>query len=202
MQLRVRRGWPNPAARELSAWCKCPTSAGASWRRGARYAPDLPPEHRLSSRVFGAGFKDLVDRVVRNPDRRHEYTVSNDEADVSFWFSPGDWLSTISHAPTSHSRDLQNNKVTNALGKKNSQISRSGWTGARGVFLCDGGFELFQSSGSPSLQSIVNHFLFENQSLDFVCSLSIKDRSWNFGERDLYFHPWLQTRYDTSTRKS
>ncbi len=194
---RIRRGCCNAAARSLTVWCQCPKSADADWRRRARYAPDLPQEHRLNSMVFGSGFRRYLEAICRAPEQRHQYTVDIDDAYVCFWFGPGDWLSGILHTNPLHSLDLSSNKVDNALGKKNRQISRSGWTGPRGVFLCDGGFELFHSSpASPGLPGIVRQFLFENKSLDFVCSLSIKDRSCISVKRDLGFSAWMQTRYE------
>lgn len=137
----------------------------------------IPGTSRFEQIIFKKGFDDFLDRIVEKPDELSTYSIKEMEHDLRVIYNPkqkyawGNHLSyTVIYSPTK-------NHVYDALVDKRKQLLATGFTGLKGIFLCDGDCNLVHSGGGScdavSLEQVVRQFLTEDTSVDFIMVFAI-----------------------------
>ncbi len=136
----------------------------------------LPKKDKMFQFVK-TNFTPFFEKVSQSPEVAHSLIIDNANAGVSLEYNPnqkyltGRWLSyTVTHSP-------DRNPVHRALEDKRKQLSKSGFRGMRGVFLCDGDCQLLKDDGSGgaslSMEEVLWYFGRRKHNLDFVFVLSV-----------------------------
>jgi len=80
--------------------------------------------------------------------------------------------------------------VFNALKTKVEKLKLSGYSGPRGIIVCDGGCQMLTTGGTGvyeyTLRRVVADFLRQNQSVAFVATIGLRQDSSVRGERGRY----------------
>jgi hypothetical protein len=149
--------------------------------------PRLPDPHEFRHYVFGNEFAAFTHRIIANLARTHKLDINNKKAQLAIQYSPGQWTTMMTYRAIRSPRDITNNIIHHALGKKRKQIKDSGHPegdGWRCIVLCDG--DCVALSGrktwdTHSAAEIVNQYLRNHRSLDLVVCLSVRERAAPFG---------------------
>jgi hypothetical protein len=161
--------------------------------RGARVTRRLrlPQPHEFKRTIFNRGFENFLASIKGAPDQRREYSVKNDEAEVSIRFDPNSRGTSAGHPVYTLAHHKTSNPVANVLHGKAQQLRSSNLPGPYGIVLCDGDCDLMSRRHSNDLSSfsldeIVRNFLRVNSSIAFVSVLTIvADNSGLIGPRHL-----------------
>jgi hypothetical protein len=94
---------------------------------------------------------------------------------------------------------IDRNPVYNALKSKGDQLKAVGYSGIRGIFLCDGGCQMLRTGptwANFGRDEVVRHFLKQFDSVAFVVALVIQEK-WSSSKRNIIVEPTL---YSLPTR--
>jgi PIN domain nuclease of toxin-antitoxin system len=153
--------------------------------RGIRHDLLMPQVGQLREVVFNAEFKVFMDRIVAKPMTKHDFHIRNSIADIKISYEPNRTTWGGSHLAYTGANILDDNPVFNALKRKAEQLKLSGYSGLRGVIVCDGGCEMLGEGGSWAeypLRQVVGDFMRQNQSVGFVATIGLRhDRSGSIG---------------------
>ncbi len=154
--------------------------------RGIRHDLLIPPLAEMNEVVFNAEFKRFMDRIAADPLSPRQFHVRTSIADIRISYDPNKKTWGGSHLVYTCANILDDNPVFNALKDKADQLKLSGYSGLRGVILCDGGCEMLGEGGSSvtayPLKQVVGDFMRQNQSIGFVATIGLRhDRSGSIG---------------------
>ena len=145
------------------------------------------PKKGSYQEVFNESFRSFIAAIAQAPESQHSFSIKTDSGDVAMAYNPGQEF-LLSHYPsyrTPHS--LKSNPVINALKAKAAQLKRSNRKGQFGIFLCDGGCHTLMSDGyaklSYSITEIIQDFLRQNSSINWVVTVCVKQKQILSGPR-------------------
>lgn len=134
----------------------------------------LPNRGQFHAEVFTGEFKKFLNEIKNNSAAVHTFSVDTEKTKITLRFEPGSQFFTMNLPVYTKARKANNNPVFNALKAKHTQLSKSGYTGTRGIILCDGGCDMFEigfkSPWQPEFnaEDVVERYLAQNKSIDFV----------------------------------
>jgi hypothetical protein len=150
--------------------------------KGSKPPIIVPPSEQFESLIFNDNFETFIDSVRAQPAEKRQIDVWwNRNSVIQIIYLPGRnsvWCTghTSYTVPTQKDR----NPLYLALKDKGDQLKRSGFTGIKGVIICDGGAHVLRNHGdsySFSARDVVFHALKRHTSIDFVAILSLRSRS-------------------------
>ncbi|MCL4500388.1 MAG: hypothetical protein M1438_00855 [Deltaproteobacteria bacterium] len=140
----------------------------------------LPGRARFSQTILNKGFRDFLKEVINSPNSLHHYNVNSPDAAVMIKYDPNQRFASGNYPSYKEMIILTENPIYDALNSKVSQLIDSNFNGHLGIFLCDGGSELFAKKPAPwfsySIGEVINHFLSNNEAVKFVVTFTTKPR--------------------------
>jgi hypothetical protein len=123
---------------------------------------------------------------LADPKSNQRFGVFNSSADIRITYDPNGRGLTCGHLVYTGANILDKNPVFNALKNKTDQLKSSGYSGLRGVILCDGGCQTLSRDGTSweeyPLKDVVGDFMRQNQSIGFIATIGLRhDRSGSIG---------------------
>ena len=154
--------------------------------RGIRHDLLIPPLAKLKEIVFNARFNSFMERVASDPGHKQHFAVKNSIADIRISYEPGRQTWGGSHLAYTGANILDDNPVFNTLKYKARHLKQSGYSGLRGVILCDGGCQMLGEGGASwaeyPVRQVVGDFLRQNRSVGFVATIALRhDHSSRIG---------------------
>jgi hypothetical protein len=156
----------------------------------------LPTKSRLTKFV-AEHFEPFVASVMTSPEAAGHCSAAIDGGAIVLTYDP-------KRRPLNHDTghlsfnvpySLTRNPVYNVLKSKKPQLKKSGYKGLKGVIIGDASCNILNTSmvsGSAfSLSDIVLGFLGETQSIDFVLTVGVEERSSMSWNREIRFKPAL-----------
>jgi len=158
--------------------------------RGVRRDLLIPPVAKLNEVVFNADFGCFMRKVANDLSRERVYRVQNSTADITITFDPDRQFWGGTHLAYTSANILDDNPVFNTLKNKAGQLKQSGYTGLRGLILCDGGCQMLSQphsvSGEYSARQVVGDFMRQNQSVGFVATIGSRHEGSGYVGRGRY----------------
>jgi hypothetical protein len=150
--------------------------------RGSKPPVIMPPVDQFQTLIFNDRFDQFVRDVQLTPGEQRQLAVCwARESVIQITYVPGRrfvWCTGYTSYTIPTLRDR--NPLYLALKEKGDQLKRCGFTGLRGVIICDGGAHALRnmsSSYSYSVRDVVFHALKRHTSIDFVVIISLRDRN-------------------------
>ncbi len=132
-----------------------------------RIGSDTTIDAYMTSHLFS--FLDAIAQARKSPANY----ISEDQT-IALKYDPAQTSYTWS-APITSAKKLSNNPFYNALNDKLDQLEASGFMGARGIILCDGGSNMFFFRKGDVLHygsdEVINNFLRAHRHIDFVMTV-------------------------------
>ncbi|MEW6211971.1 MAG: hypothetical protein AB1631_26685 [Acidobacteriota bacterium] len=136
------------------------------------------PHPKDYERFFGPEFDAFVRKVKRR--EACSYEVSEERVQVALSYDPNFRLGSMSGGwnQMESFNSLTKNPIYSALKEKKRQIKETGYTGLKGIVVCDSGTATFQQgrmmgrSDHLSLDWIVDRFLSDSPNIDFVVAVT------------------------------
>jgi hypothetical protein len=150
-------------------------------------------------------FNDRFEQFIRNAK-----TAPTEKAQLNIGWAPNSVIQ-ITYVPgrkfvwctgyTSYTVPTQRdrNPLYLALKEKGDQLKRCGFSGTKGVIICDGGAHVLRNVGSSfeySASDIVLHALKRHTSIDFVVILSLQGRSVQTMRQDVRYELFVRETTD------
>jgi len=145
--------------------------------------------------------KPFLINIRESPNQEHCTGISDGDIGISLSYNPNKKRYVSGNHPSYTAvYAIKKNPLYNRLKTKASQIKRSGYTGIKGIILCDGSCDVFTTEYSCpnySAKDIVSHFFQQNTSIDFALLIHVKEDKKTFDLRytrqvvfNIYFnHP-------------
>jgi hypothetical protein len=150
--------------------------------RGSKPPVVVPPVSEFSSLIFNDRFDQFVHEVKASPTEQRQLAIAWAASSViTITYVPERkfvWCSGYTSYTVPTVRDR--NPLYLAIKDKGDQLKRCGYTGLKGVIICDGGAHVLRnmsSSFSYSVRDVVFHALKRHTSVDFVIIVSLRGRS-------------------------
>lgn len=148
----------------------------------------LPKVSEFGSKVFNAEFRRFMELVRQSPEVHRVYEVKQQHVSVRISYNPSRrGFGGGSHPSFAHAAVIDQNPVYHALRDKAAQLKLSGFTGTRGIFLCDAGCQIMHDRrshwASYTIDEVVQHFLRQHLSVSFVVLFAVQDESSSFGRK-------------------
>ncbi len=142
----------------------------------------LPSKGKFK-KIFNKTFYEFIENIVREPYLPKSFTTHTDNYDISISYNPMQKYFMCQHPSYTTAYSLTNNPIYNTLKRKTNQIKQTNYEGTIGIFLCDGGSNLLNSSGYAGLDyganDIIWNFLRQNSSINFVLTFVVdRAQSW------------------------
>ena len=139
------------------------------------------PGNKDITAIFEKELPTFQSEIASNPAIKRTLPIKTDRMDVLITYDPRSWAFGWGHASYDVPYSLTRNPVRNALKRKIGQLERSGYSGVKGIFLCDGGCSVLkrttQSISGFSLTAILKDFMREHTAISFVITLLSERRS-------------------------
>ncbi len=167
----------------------------------------LPPKGKMGDFV-NQNITPFLQNISQDPNLPSELKIDSNEAEITLRYDPkqeyftGNYLSyTVTHSP-------DRNPVYRALEDKSKQLRKSGFTGIKGVFLCDGDCQLLKDKANASLSFSIDevlwYFLKQDTTIDFVAVVTVDEThspAFSGLGNDIRIHVSAYTRCHVSTAK-
>jgi len=157
---------------------------------GVRHDLLLPPISKFGEVIFNQDFDAFLKRIKNTPSARQQFRVRDSTRDISIDYDPDAKTWGGSHLSYTGANVLDRNPVFNALKTKVEKLKLSGYSGPRGIIVCDGGCQMLTTGGTGvyeyTLRRVVADFLRQNQSVAFVATIGLRQDSSVRGERGRY----------------
>jgi hypothetical protein len=171
---------------ELSKRIRNVTTGGFNLRIGSEPPKEfgripkilLPPRREFHKEIFNAKFKAFLKRIKENPDKSDVFEVRTQNTSVYLSYQPGRRIYSSEWTAYRIAQEKDRNPVFNALKSKHRQLKNSGYSGTRGIILCDGGTNMFAARQYGSFEffysatDAIKDFFRQNKSVDFVLLVS------------------------------
>lgn len=141
----------------------------------------LPKRKHFSEEIFNKRFYTFLQEIKHNPGESRRHHISTDKTNIVITYDPdnkglggGSFVYTLATSKTK-------NTLYNALrDKRRKQFKNIKFSGAKGIIVCDGGSDMFHAKASGEYSpyynaaEIINEFLRQNQTIDFVLAVSVQ----------------------------
>ena len=158
--------------------------------RGVRHDLLIPPDGKLNELVFNADFLRFMIRVAGDCSKKRIYCVKNSISDITIGYDPDRQTWGGTHLAYTGANLLDDNPVFHTLRSKARQLKKSGYSGLRGVILCDGGCQMLVRDGSTpdeySVRQVINDLMRQNTSVGFVATIGLRHHNSTRNERGRY----------------
>lgn len=136
-------------------------------------------------------FSDFVRDAVANSDASAHCSATFEGRTISMAYNPAQrpYNRGGGHLSVNVPYSAKRNPVFNALKAKKEQLKRSGFTGLKGVVLCDGSCRMLTAdSGSSafSLRDILSGFCRGTRAIDFILTVGVHEQYQSWGRRSTY----------------
>jgi len=150
----------------------------------------LPPVSQFSTHVFNAAFDDYIESIRKEPRRLRNHPVHHRSPDVAIniQYQPGvgRGAGSASYGTYTSTTVKDNNPLFNALKSKAVQLRQSGYSGNRGIIVCDRGSRIFTEMSNWAtfnMDEVIGDFFRQNGSVSFVVTMGIRSRLSTLGGR-------------------
>lgn len=160
------------------AWsCEIGGNDEEARKTGSMVQLKLPALARFDKEIFNASWEEFTSQIKKEPDKNRTYRIQTDRIELSISYSPSkEWTGFYSH-PSYKSitarEHLIQNSIWNGLVSKSEQLEGTGYEGALGIILCDGGSEFLRRS-----RSIIHEFFYTHPRINFILAFEAVQ---NFG---------------------
>lgn len=140
----------------------------------------LPRVSDFATVIFNKDFARFIADIISNPSQVRAFSArSGEEVSLSITYNPNQPFFTGNHLAYDVVFSLENNPIYNRLKRKAEQLRRSGYSGIKGIILCDAGCAVMRAKSRAgfhySAKEIVAHFLRRNKSISFIQLLTVDD---------------------------
>lgn len=145
-------------------------------------------------------FSDFVRNAVANPEVPASCSAQFDGRVVAMAYNPRQrpYDHGASYLSPNVPYSARRNPVHNALKAKKEQLKKSGFTGLKGIVLCDASCRMLTASNGGSgftLRDILARFSAGTKTVDFVLTIGVEEQTSSWGHRSTYrFRPYLHLR--------
>jgi hypothetical protein len=140
----------------------------------------LPSRGQIGS-FLKSELGNFLGYITRCPEQPHEITVDRPDVALKIRFDPSAIITFTLHPAYTAAYHKEQNPVFRALEDKAKQLKNSGYDGARGIILCDGGCATLYPSKHVgfhySLAELVNRFFRVHRSVSFVLAISVFEQT-------------------------
>lgn len=150
--------------------------------KGAKPPIVVPAVEQFESLLFNERFEQFVlDAKAAPTDQRQLIIPWAQDSVIQITYVPGRkfvWCAGYTSFTLPTQRDR--NPLYVALKEKGHQLKLCGYSGLKGVIVCDGGAHVLRNIGGSfaySVRDIVLHALKRHSSIDFVVIVSLRDRN-------------------------
>lgn len=147
---------------------------------GAKTRLMLPKREHFSKEIFNRQFKMFLRETKQNPGEARSHHISTDKTNVVITYDPEKMGASGGYYVYTHVTSKTKNTLYNVLKKKKrEQFGKIEFSGAKGIIVCDGGSDMFQSKASGkhrpwfNAAEVINEFLRQNRSIDFIIAISV-----------------------------
>lgn len=172
--------------------------------RGSKPPVIMPPVEQFQTLIFNNHFDQFVQDVQAAPHEQRQLAVPwARESVIQITYVPGRkfvWCTGYTSYTVPTQRDR--NPLYLALKEKGDQLKRCGFTGLRGVIVCDGGAYILRSMSSSysfSVREVVFHALKRHTSIDFVVIVSLHGRGTHTIKQDVHAELFVRDMTDWAT---
>jgi hypothetical protein len=145
---------------------------------------DLSVFLRRDARAFFHAIKD-------DPVKHHRWEIRNDAVEITLSYDPSQHYLSGTYPGYKTAYSNTHNSIAEALRSKAGQLKKSGFTGLKGIFLCDGASDLIRSTSR--LETVIAEVLRRRTTVNFVIVATVDDRgprdSRHSVKLDIYFNP-------------
>lgn len=147
----------------------------------------LPQIGEFNEKIFNAQFDDFLSRVRESPESLHQFDVVTEDTGVHFSYDPKlRGFTRGQHRSYTVANRIDQNPVYNALKRKGDTLKATGFTGIKGIFLCDAGCNALHSPAnnwaSYSADEMVRRLFRQFDSIAFVATFVVKE-DWEVRKR-------------------
>lgn len=172
-------------------------SAHLNTGRGSKPPIVVPPTESFESLIFNHRFEQFIHDVKMAPTQQRVLDIPwSVNSVIQITYVPGrKFVWCTGHTSYTIPTQRDRNPLYLALKDKADQLKRCGFSGARGVILCDGGAHVLRNEGdtfSYSVRDIVFHALKRHTSINFVAILSLRGRSMQTIRQDVRYELFVR----------
>jgi hypothetical protein len=157
----------------------------------------LPTVSEFSTHVFNAAFDEYIELIRKEPRRLRNHLVHHRSPDIAIniQYQPGvgRGVGSTSYGSYTSTTVKDNNPLFNALKSKAGQLRQSGYSGIRGIIVCDRGSRIFTEMSNWAtfnMDEVISDFFRQHSSVSFVVTMGIRSRlSAPAGTSHLYVEP-------------
>jgi len=161
----------------------------------------VPSAEKFESLIFNDRFGQFVRDVKEVPrEQRHLRIPWTPGSIIQITYVPGRkfvWCTGYTSYTVPTQRDR--NPLYLALKDKGGQLKRCGFSGTKGVIICDGGAHVLRNTGGSftySTRDIVLHALKRHTSIDFVAILSLQGKNLQTIRQDVRYELFIRDMAD------
>ena len=136
-------------------------------------------------------FSDFVKNAVANPQVPSRCEAVFEGKIIAITYDPArrPYNHSASYLSPNVPYSARRNPVYNALKAKKEQLKKSGFSGLKGIILCDASCRMLTASNSGSaisLREILAIFSAGTQSVDFILTVGVEEQPRSWSERSTY----------------
>lgn len=132
------------------------------------------PGYKEITRVLEAEIPAIAQTILQSQNERQKFAICKAGLEVEITYEPNGLFVGSGHRVVDVPLSLEHNPVFQRLEEKSEQLEKTGYSGIRGVFLCDSGARIVQGNYHPepySLEKILDAFFKKHREISFVCTL-------------------------------
>jgi len=148
----------------------------------------LPPVSEFGPIIFSDAFNRFLLEVRNVPSQPRDFQIARETPKVwlRIQYQPGigSGVGVCSYGSYTTTTVLDDNPLFNALKNKSGQLKHCGFSGIRGIIVCDGDSRIFSDFSDWStfkISEVIGEFLRQNTSISFVATIGIHSESSTFG---------------------
>ncbi|KFX24632.1 hypothetical protein KP24_06140 [Pectobacterium atrosepticum] len=150
----------------------------------------LPPKN-ITRLFMQEHLRDFIDSIVRDSKSSRSINIDSMDAKLAINYESSKQYITGGYLDYTTIYSLEKNPIYNALNNKYDQLKRSGYSGKKGIFICDGDCKTLKERythgiNSFSIEDIVKHFL-SKKNIDFIVIIYIGQAHDVFHNTNNYF---------------
>ena len=160
------------------AWsCEIGGNYEEARKTGSMVQLKLPALARFDKEIFNESWEEFTSQIKKEPDKNRTYRIQTDKIELSISYSPSkEWTGFYSYpgykSITAREHLIQNS-IWNGLVSKSEQLEGTGYEGALGIILCDGGSDYLRRS-----RNIIHEFFYTHPRINFILAFEAVQ---NFG---------------------
>jgi hypothetical protein len=149
--------------------------------KGYKVRLALPDESQLEA-FFREHIAPQLKIIASNPGQPHKFLVSEPPARLAIAYQPGTPYSTGGYRAFRNVTSADKNPLYQSLELKRKKLKKSGYQGALGVIVCDGGCEVLQRRHAPdwsslSRKQVIDGFFKQTATVSFVLLIWVEAKN-------------------------